>query len=215
MLYLMYSEGMTPHVVSFDYGQKHVKELEMAAHHALRLNLEHTVVPMKHLGDFLNSALTNPETDVPEGHYAADSMKATVVPNRNMIMMSIAAGICVSIKGQMLGVGVHAGDHFVYPDCRPEFIVHMETTLKIANKGFIDDGFEIYAPFVNMGKQAIVSAAEAIRANSSDATLHLDYTKTWSCYKGLDLHCGRCGTCVERREAFQLANVLDPTEYSA
>lgn len=137
LLYWMIDMDYSPHVVSFDYGQKHVKELEMARYHAERLNIGHTIVEMKHLGDVLDSALTTSSVDVPEGHYAADNMKATVVPNRNMIMMSIAAGIVISLKGDALGVGVHAGDHAIYPDCRPEFIVHMETTLRIANEGFI------------------------------------------------------------------------------
>jgi 7-cyano-7-deazaguanine synthase len=206
MLYLMVQRLCIPHVVSFDYGQKHVKELECAAYHADLLGLRHTVVPMKHLGDFLNSALTDSETDVPEGHYAAENMKATVVPNRNMIMMSIAAGIAVSEKAAYLGVGMHAGDHAVYPDCRPEFVVHMETTLKIANDGFIHPNFQIFSPFINSTKGDIVTVGMNLKT-------FLNYGKTWSCYKGGELHCGKCGTCVERKEAFQLACYDDPTQY--
>ena len=204
MLYWLMSIGRHPHVISFDYGQKHVQELDMACYHADMYNLDHTVVPMKHLGDFLNSALTSDDQEVPEGHYAADNMKATVVPNRNMIMMSIAAGLAVSEGAVLLGVGVHAGDHAVYPDCRPEFIVHMETTLKVANEGFIHPNFGIAAPFVSLSKADIVRIG---------ADLRVDFSHTWSCYKGGAKHCGKCGTCVERIEAFQLAGVEDPTTY--
>lgn len=206
MLYLMRQRHMTPHIVSFDYGQKHVKELECATYHADFLGLKHTVIPMKHLGDFLNSALTDGEQDVPEGHYAAENMKATVVPNRNMIMMSIAAGIAVSEHAWTLGVGMHAGDHAVYPDCRPEFVVHMETTLRVANQGFINPDFQIFSPFINATK------ADIVRIGSKLHT-YLNYSKTWSCYKGGELHCGKCGTCVERKEAFYDAGVEDPTTY--
>jgi 7-cyano-7-deazaguanine synthase len=204
MLHWLLEWDYHPHVISFDYGQKHVKELEFAAYWAQQYELDHTIVPMRHLGDFLHSALTDSETEVPEGHYAADNMKATVVPNRNMIMMSIAAGLCVSEGASVLGVGVHAGDHAVYPDCRPEFIVHMETTLKVANQGFIKPGFTIAAPFINVSKTDIAIMGQ---------DLHVDWSKTWSCYKGGELHCGKCGTCVERREAFAQAGIVDPTTY--
>jgi 7-cyano-7-deazaguanine synthase len=204
LLYFLLSYDYKPHVISFDYGQKHVKELDMARHHAEQNNLDHVVVPMKHLGDMLNSALTSAEEEVPEGHYAAENMKATVVPNRNMIMMSIAAGLAITDKCEALAVGVHAGDHAIYPDCRPEFIVHMETTLRVANEGFIHPNFQVVAPFVNLGKHNIAELG---------AGLNVDYSMTWSCYKGGALHCGKCGTCVERKEAFQRAGLVDPTMY--
>src|SRR5882724_1512458 len=204
LLYWMMEFDYTPHVISFDYGQKHVKELEMANYHATHLGLLHTIVPLTGLNTLLKSALTSSEEEVPEGHYAADNMKATVVPNRNMIMMSIAAGLLISEHGDTLAVGVHAGDHQISPDCRPEFIVHMETTLKLANSGFLDPHFQIVAPFVYMGKHDIAAIGK---------DFNVDYSKTWSCYKGQSLHCGRCGTCVERKEAFDLAKMQDPTAY--
>lgn len=205
MLYMLVDAGYTPHIVSFDYGQKHAfRELHMAAWHASYLELPHLKIPMGNIGSHLRSALTQRDADVPEGHYAAENMKATVVPNRNMIMMSIAAGIMISDTAHMLGVGVHAGDHAIYPDCRPEFIVHMETTLKVANEGFISPEFQIFAPFVNLGKHDIVTIG---------SKLGVKYDYTWSCYKGGTHHCGKCGTCVERKEAFDLAGVKDPTKY--
>jgi 7-cyano-7-deazaguanine synthase len=163
--------------------------------------------------------LTSPEIHVPDGHYAAETMKATVVPNRNMIMLSIAAGYAVSLKANFVAVGVHAGDHAVYPDCRPQFIQQMEVALRTANEGFgafpipvggtmrqPDNwmGRATYAPFIFKGKHDIVTVG---------ARLEVPYELTWSCYKGGDVHCGRCGTCVERKEAFRLARVKDPTQY--
>jgi 7-cyano-7-deazaguanine synthase len=205
MLYMLVDQGLAPRVVSFNYGQKHAgPELAMARYHADLLKLPHNIIDLFSLQNVLKSALTDPAVEVPEGHYAADNMKATVVPNRNMIMMSIAAGILISDTSHILGVGVHAGDHAVYPDCRPEYIVHMETTLKVANEGFIRSDFQIFAPFVNIGKHDIVTIG---------SKLGVDYDYTWSCYKGGSHHCGKCGTCVERKEAFVLANVQDPTEY--
>jgi 7-cyano-7-deazaguanine synthase len=148
--------------------------------------------------------LTDLDTEVPEGHYADDNMKQTVVPNRNMVMLSMAAGIAISNNCTGLVTGVHAGDHDVYPDCRPEFIEALNKTLLVANAGFVSDGFGVHAPFMNMHKSQIVTLG---------AELGVPFEKTWSCYKGGDIHCGRCSTCVERIEAFQLAHVDDPTEY--
>jgi 7-cyano-7-deazaguanine synthase len=133
-------------------------------------------------------------------------MKATVVPNRNMIMLSIAAGYAVTV-GAYLGVwtGVHSGDHFIYPDCRPQFIQRVNDTVKVANEGFMDWLPEaVTAPFLGIGKHDIARLGDE---------LNVDYRKTWSCYKGGPIHCGRCGTCVERKEAFLLSGVIDPTEY--
>lgn len=191
-------------LVSFDYGQKHLKELEFARECAAELGAEHIIADLSGLGNVLDSALTSEETEVPDGHYAEDSMKITVVPNRNMIMLSIAAGIAVSKKANYVATGVHAGDHFVYPDCRPPFIVAVQKAIKIGNEGFIDADFVVDAPFVTLGKHDIVTVG---------MNLGVDFTKTWSCYKGGNLHCGTCGTCVERKEAFELAGYQDPTEY--
>jgi 7-cyano-7-deazaguanine synthase len=209
------------HGVSFDYGQRHVKELWFASDLQRRGIIHtHRVVDLTTINGLLQgSSLTSPEIHVPDGHYAAETMKATVVPNRNMIMLSIAAGYAVSLKANFVAVGVHAGDHAVYPDCRPQFIQQMEVALRTANEGFgafpipvggtmrqPDNwmGRATYAPFIFKGKHDIVTVG---------ARLEVPYELTWSCYKGGDVHCGRCGTCVERKEAFRLARVKDPTQY--
>jgi 7-cyano-7-deazaguanine synthase len=196
-----------PLVLSFDYGQKHVKELELASWHCARLGVPHRVVRLYDVTGLLtNSTLVNHTLKVPEGHYADETMKATVVPNRNMMMVSIAAAAVVNEKAHLLGLGVHAGDHPIYPDCRIAFIESVQYTITIANEGFIDPHFQIYAPFVTFGKDVVASIG---------LQLGVDFKKTWSCYKGGDLHCGKCGTCVERKEAFHLIGADDPTIYES
>jgi 7-cyano-7-deazaguanine synthase len=192
-------------LLSFDYGQRHRKELQYARVCANRLAVGHQIVPMAFMADLLHgSALTTGDVDVPEGHYEAESMKATVVPNRNMIMLSIAVGVAIAERADFVATGVHAGDHYIYPDCRPAFINSINQTAQIATEGFKRPGFSIDAPFVTIGKHDIVKLG---------ATLNVPYEDTWSCYKGGYYHCGVCGTCVERKEAFSLAGVKDPTEY--
>ncbi|MBI2863869.1 MAG: 7-cyano-7-deazaguanine synthase QueC [Chloroflexi bacterium] len=205
-LYKAIADGYEAHAVSFDYGQKHRKELEQAAKIARGLGVDHRVVDITAItGLISNSALTS-DKEVPEGHYAADNMKATVVPNRNMIMASIAIGYAVNVDAKAVYLGVHGGDHFIYPDCRPEFVRLLVSIALVANEGFIDPGFEIITPFLNSSKADIVREGAAL-----GAPLEL----TWSCYKGGARHCGRCGTCVERKEAFLLAGLADPTSYEA
>lgn len=193
--------------ISFDYGQRHKKELEFAALQVDQVHGVHKIVDMSFLGDLFaesQSSLVNKDVDVPEGHYAEANMKATVVPNRNMIMMSIAAGYAVSIGARILATGVHAGDHFIYPDCRPEFISLLDRTIVAANEGFIKKHFETWAPFLYKSKNDIARLA---------FNLHVDIANTWSCYKGGDIHCGKCGTCVERQEAIASTGNADPTAY--
>lgn len=192
--------------VGFDYGQRHVTELEYLRGLADDMMLDLRIVRLGALASLLGgSALTDPDVEVPDGHYAQDTMKATVVPNRNAIMLSIATGIAVAEKAERVAIGVHAGDHFIYPDCRPQFIAQMGRAMELATEGFSPSGFRVVAPFVNQTKADIVRIG---------TTLGVDYAKTWSCYKGGAVHCGRCGTCVERQEAFKLAGVADPTEYA-
>jgi 7-cyano-7-deazaguanine synthase len=219
LVYEMLQQGLTPHLLSFDYGQRHSKELKYAEKTAELLGLRFNVVdltPLTHL--ISNSALTSPAEDswggfegkhieVPEGHYAEDTMKATVVPNRNMIMLSVAAGVMVNNSYKMVGTGVHAGDHFVYPDCRPEFLQMVNAAIFFGNEGFglipkretlsehAVPGF-LYAPFLNKSKADI--AYQALQ-------LQVPFENTWSCYKGGEKHCGKCGTCVERLEAIDEA----------
>lgn len=232
LVYEMLQQGLTPHLISFNYGQRHrSQELRSAMIIASRLGLRHDLVDLTGLTHLIsNSALTSrctcnkgpnidgPDRDcpqhgefgkdeiqVPEGHYAEDNMKATVVPNRNMIMLSIAAGVAINNGYKKLGTGVHAGDHFVYPDCRPEFIYAANAAIVRGNAGFgavkkwnSELGIElqnfIYAPFIEKTKADI-----AVTAFDLGVPIEL----TWSCYKGGPVHCGKCGTCVERLEAIE------------
>lgn len=148
------------------------------------------------------SALTD-NVDVPDGHYAEENMKVTVVPNRNAIMLSIGFGIAAAQQADAVAAAVHGGDHFIYPDCRPGFTKSFEAMQKQALDGYAN--VSLYTPFVEISKGAIVTEG---------ARLNVPFEETWSCYKGGEKHCGRCGTCVERREAFDLAGVEDPTEYA-
>jgi len=194
-------------MISFDYGQRHRKELGFASLAAQRLKVDHHIVNMQSMiGLISKSALTNDAISVPDGHYAEQTMKQTVVPNRNSIMLNIAAGLAITVGADRLATGVHAGDHYIYPDCRPEFIRSLEEMLKIANEGFIDPDFKIYAPFVDVNKARIAQIGHE---------LNVPWIETWSCYKGEEIHCGACGTCFERREAFRDGGVEDPTIYAA
>jgi 7-cyano-7-deazaguanine synthase len=194
-------------MISFDYGQRHRKELGFASLAAQRLKVDHHIVNMQSMiGLISKSALTNDSMSVPDGHYAEQTMKQTVVPNRNAIMLNIAAGLAITVGADRLATGVHAGDHYIYPDCRPEFIWSLQQMLKIANEGFIDPEFKIYAPFVDVNKARIAQIGHE---------LNVPWIETWSCYKGEEIHCGACGTCFERREAFRDGGVEDPTIYAA
>lgn len=203
----LHAEGHDLTLVSFNYGQRHSKELSFAAVCAARLKVEHHIVDLSNIGAMLNkSALTNEDTEVPDGHYAEQSMRITVVPNRNAIMLNIAAGLAISIGADKVATGVHGGDHFIYPDCRPAFIKAIDAMLYIANDGFAPKDFGVLAPFLYWTKANICTEG---------ARLGVDYNDTWSCYKGGDIHCGACGTCFERREAFMHAEIDDPTIYQA
>lgn len=190
-------------LVSFDYGQRHKKEVEFAKECAERLGTEHMVIDISPIGALLSgSALTRGEIAVPDGHYAEETMKITVVPNRNAIMLAIAYGIGAARGAEAIAAAVHGGDHFIYPDCRPAFIESFQTMQKFALDGLAE--IKLYTPFAMGSKAEIVTAGNK---------LGVPFAKTWSCYKGGEIHCGRCGTCVERLEAFALAGVADPTEY--
>jgi 7-cyano-7-deazaguanine synthase len=191
--------------LSFDYGQRHAKEIGFARACADRLGADHHVVDLRSVGSLLTgSALTDDDVDVPEGHYTDQSMRATVVPNRNAIMLSVAVGAAVARGAVAVATAVHAGDHPIYPDCRPAFVEAVEREARIANEGFVAEGFRVLAPFMHVAKDEIVRRG---------AALGVPFAETWSCYVGAERHCGRCGTCVERREAFELAGVDDPTAY--
>ena len=187
--------------VSFDYGQNHgAKELPFAAHHCRKLGIPHITIPLSFMHRYFKSSLLDGAEAIPEGHYAEENMKSTVVPFRNGIMLAIATGIAESHGLKRVYIANHGGDHTIYPDCRPEFIRAMDGAATAGT--FVN--VRIEAPYTNITKADIVRRGTA---------LDIDYSKTWSCYKGADLHCGKCGTCVERKEAFQEAGVNDPTEY--
>lgn len=200
--------GDEVHTVAVDYDQRHQCELYAARGVARHYGLPHDRVNLRHLGQLLSgSALTTPNVAVPDGHYADEAMRATVVPNRNAIMLMVAVGIAAARGFDRVATAVHAGDHPVYPDCRPEFIHAAATAAEYATSGYGD--VTVVAPFVTHDKTWI-----AARGAELGAPLEL----TWSCYKGAQemaepLHCGTCGTCTERREAFALAGVVDPTRY--
>ena len=190
-------------LVSFDYGQRHKKELDYAKDCADELKTEHILIDISNIGRQLTGSALTDNLDVPDGHYAEETMKITVVPNRNAIMLSIAFGIASARGAEAVATAVHGGDHFIYPDCRPAFTESFETMQRHALEGMGE--ISLFTPYVHTSKADI--AAEGLR-------LGVDYRKTWSCYKGGEVHCGRCGTCVERREAFHLAGGVDPTVYA-
>lgn len=201
LLTMLVKAGHDVTAISFDYGQRHSVELGYARTLASDLKVKHHVVPMSWFGSFVPTSALTGDVDVPEGHYGAESMKATVVPNRNMVMLSIAASIAIAKQCAELYYGAHPGDHAVYPDCRPEFVDAMKQAIAVCDWSEL----RLRAPFVEEGMDKTAVACLG-------RTLNVDWTQTWSCYKGGEVHCGNCGTCVERREA--LAHVGDPTIYS-
>lgn len=191
-------------LLSFNYGQRHSKELYYARLCADDLGAAHYVLDISPIGALLSgSALTSDDVPVPDGHYAEDTMKITVVPNRNAIMLSIAYGIACSKGLEAVAAAFHGGDHFIYPDCRPEFAASFGVMQDLALDGV--GKIALYTPFITQSKADIVRAGNDIG---------VPFVKSWSCYKGGEIHCGRCGTCVERQEAFALAGVEDPTQYA-
>jgi 7-cyano-7-deazaguanine synthase len=200
-------EAMSQHkvvaAISFDYGAKHNhKELPFAAYHCRKFNIEHRVIPLTFVGELFKSDLLKSGGAIPDGHYEEQTMKSTVVPFRNGIMLSIAAGFAESKDATGLVIAAHAGDHAIYPDCREDFMKAMADAVRLGTY----KGIKLLRPFITMTKSDIASRGQA---------LGVDFARTWSCYKGGTLHCGTCGTCVERREAFMVAGVADPTIYSS
>ncbi len=187
--------------ISFDYGAKHsARELPMAAAQAAALGVRHEVANLDFANRLFSSALLRSGGDIPEGHYAADNMRQTVVPFRNAVFLSIACGFAESAGAEGLVIAAHGGDHAIYPDCREEFMAAMGEAMRLGTYAEV----KLLRPFIALTKGRI--AAEGAR-------LGVDFARTWSCYKGGARHCGRCGTCVERREAFAQAGVPDPTDY--
>ena len=200
LLHKALNEGWNVHALSFDYGQRHSRELDCARRVCRDLGLPHQVVDIGSIQALLGGSALTDEVAVPEGHYAEENMKATVVPNRNMILLSLAIGQAVSLEAEAVWYGAHGGDHAIYPDCRPAFIERMDQLARVANYQPV----RVEAPFMHMTKGDILAEGLA---------MDLDYSPTWTCYNGRELACGRCGACVERREAFALNGVEDPLPY--
>ena len=187
--------------ISFDYGSNHnAKEIPFARWHCEQLGIEHITIDLAFMPQYFKSSLLEGADAIPEGHYADENMKSTVVPFRNGIMLSIAAGIAESRGLKYVMMANHGGDHTIYPDCRAEFVEAMSE----ATKAGTFPGIEILAPYTNITKADIARKGKE---------LGIDYSKTWSCYKGEDVHCGKCGTCVERKEALLDAGIEDTTIY--
>lgn len=189
-------------LLSFNYGQRHKKEVEFASECAKDLGVKHHIIDISSYGELLTGSALTDDIDVPDGHYAEETMKITVVPNRNAIMLTMAYGLACTMELDAVAAAFHGGDHFIYPDCRPDFATSFENMQNQALDGLAN--IQLYTPYIHVGKEDI--AADGARYG-------VPFEKTWSCYKGGDIHCGRCGTCVERREAFHLAGAQDPTEY--
>jgi 7-cyano-7-deazaguanine synthase len=192
--------GKQVYAVSFNYGQKHSKELHYAQKVCDELAIPHKIVDITAVHQLLLGSSLTDDIEIPDGHYEEESMKSTVVPNRNMIMISLAIGYAVSIDAGFVYYGAHSGDHAIYPDCRPEFVRKMADVARIANY----EPVEIVAPFLNASKGEIL--AQGLKYD-------LDYSKTWTCYKGRERACGTCGACQERLEAFSNNNATDPLSY--
>ena len=187
--------------LSFDYGSKHnACEIPFAAEHAALVGAPHTVIDLPFVDQYFASDLLRTGGEIPEGHYEEDNMKSTVVPFRNGILLAIAAGFAESRGASGLVIAAHSGDHAIYPDCREPFMRAMSDAVRLGTYAEL----EVLRPFIAMDKAGIARRG---------AELGIDFARTWSCYKGGDTHCGVCGTCVERREAFLLAGLPDPTAY--
>lgn len=187
--------------LSFDYGSKHnAREIPFARWHASNLSIPHVTIPLGFIGSEFSSDLLKTGGDIPKGHYEESSMKKTVVPFRNGIMLAIAAGLAESREAEGVVIAAHAGDHTIYPDCRESFMEAMGDAIKLGTYAQV----ELLRPFISLTKAQIAAKG---------ATLGVDFSKTWSCYVGGSTHCGECGTCVERREAFVVAGIPDPTKY--
>lgn len=203
LLYFLLSQGHTVKALGINYGQRHLKELDAAGEICAGLDIGFRVADLSSLRAILaGSALTSEEITVPEGHYTSQSMKTTVVPNRNMLMLAVAIAWAISSQYDSVAYAAHAGDHVIYPDCRPEFVRALGEAARLCHY----DPIEILTPFIYKTKADIVKIGHDLKA-----PFHL----TWSCYGGQEIHCGRCGTCTERAEAFVLAQVPDPTRYAS
>ena len=187
--------------VTFDYGStQNAREREFAILHCKRLGIKHLIIPLDFMHQYFKSSLLGSPDDIPEGNYDDENMKSTVVPFRNGIMLAVACGIAESNGLKRVMIANHAGDHAIYPDCRPAFVAAMSAAMQNGTY----DHVEVFAPYTGLTKTDIARRG---------AALGLDYSETYSCYKGREKHCGKCGTCRERREALRESGVVDTTMY--
>ncbi len=193
-------DGCEVYALSFDYGQRHVKELDYAAKACQKRGVHHKIVDISAINQLIGGSSLTSDIDIPEGHYEEESMKSTVVPNRNMILLSMAVGYAVTLNANKVYYGAHSGDHAIYPDCRPEFVHKMNDVCAIANY----EAVEIVTPYLSVSKIDILTDGLA---------MGLDYGETWTCYNGREHACGQCGACQERLEAFAKNSAQDPLTY--
>lgn len=187
--------------ITFDYGSNHAaREIACARHHCAALGIEHLVINLDFIGRLFESSLTSGPDAIPQGSYDDENMRSTVVPFRNGIMLSVACGFAESRHLKRVLIANHGGDHAIYPDCRPDFVQAMDAAMKAGTY----QNVRLDAPYTHLSKADIVRRG---------AALGIDYATTYSCYRGLERHCGTCGTCVERRQAFAEAHIADPTQY--
>ena len=201
-------EGLAVHALSFDYGQRHRRELDVARQVCESLAIPHQVVDIRAIHGLIdNSALTNAALTMPQGEYDADSLHSTVVPNRNMILLSLAIAKAVNIGASRVDYGAHGGDHMLYPDCRPAFVEAFERLANLATRAGVEgEGFRIRAPLQHLSKAQIIQAGQA---------LGVDYSQTVSCYQADEQGraCGVCDSCRLRAAGFAAAGVPDATRY--
>ena len=201
LMYHLKSRGQRIKALGINYGQRHIKELVAAEEICAELDVEFSTGDLSGLGSLLaGNSLTTAEVNIPDGHYAEESMRITVVPNRNMLMFSVGIAWAINSNFDSVAYAAHAGDHAIYPDCRPEFAYALANAARLCHYRSI----EVRFPFIRKTKTEIVKLGHQ---------LGVPFASTWSCYKGEEQHCGRCGTCTERAEAFVLAGVPDPTVY--
>lgn len=200
LAYDLKKKGLLSRILTFNYNQKQKKEIVFAKKCSQALQVPFHTLDISSVGHFLSSSLTQADQIIPEGTYSQENMGSTVVPNRNVIFLSIAYGLASSFKDTAVALAIHSGDHFIYPDCRPEFIESFQTMQNRA----LEHTITLHAPYSHLSKKNIIENA---------LTLNVPIEETWSCYKGDDLHCGRCATCIERQKAFYEISAVDPTLY--
>jgi 7-cyano-7-deazaguanine synthase len=200
VLHKAVTDGFEVYALTFDYGQKHKKEIDYAKRVCAELEISHKIIDITAVNQLIAGSSLTSGIAVPEGHYADENMKSTVVPNRNMILLSLAVGYAVSLNASKVFYGAHSGDHEIYPDCRPEFVERMNSVCAIANY----EAVQIITPYLALNKVGILKEGLA---------MGLDYGVTWTCYNGREKACGKCGSCVERLEAFAINQICDPLAY--